>query len=232
MKDQDALELCKKFGNSMSKAGVLDTLDGGWLIIGTVPKEPIDKLAKWQFNPDQPRDDWGRWTAGGGDVEEDNDSPTATATDNDSSITGQFTTTEADQAKAPVDFQKFFDTYLPYVDPMADQLDTDPDFFLALIAKEDTWGTDEHNRLLNNYFGVTYAGKDNQGYDSPEQARQYWINTFGANVKGATDIDDFIAGLKKDSYNTEDKNYYPDLKDAYYSVLRHRLRLGIAQWND
>jgi hypothetical protein len=49
----------------------------------------------------------------------------------------------------------------------------------------------------------------------------------GAYVKGATTIDDFIAGLKKAHYNTINKKYYIELKDQLAAVIKYKKACGI-----
>lgn len=119
----------------------------------------------------------------------------------------------------------FFANTIIYV-AMAKELQTDPDFIMALSSMESGW-LDPHNQSLHNLFGVTNAGKNNLAFASYQKAADYWLEHFGPFVKGARTMDDFAAGLKKAKYNTANPDYYTHLKNQLKTVIKFKTVCGV-----
>jgi|HubBroStandDraft_3_1064219.scaffolds.fasta_scaffold00489_4 RHS repeat-associated protein len=110
------------------------------------------------------------------------------------------------------------------IQELADELDIDPDFLLALAAKESQWNDHEngnpgdppqHAVELNNPFGVTHAGGNNLGFPGLDDAFAFWKKNYGERVRGAKNIKDFADDLKRAKYNTRTKQYYEKLKEVF-----------------
>jgi RHS repeat-associated protein len=110
------------------------------------------------------------------------------------------------------------------IQELADELDIDPDFLLALAAKESQWNDHEngspgdppqHAVELNNPFGVTQAGGNNLGFASLGDAFAFWNKNFGNKVRGAKNIKDFANDLKRAKYNTRTPKYYERLQEIF-----------------
>ena len=213
--DRQALALCKRHGAGLDRAGVLETLDGGWLVIGLgyLPDHANNQLGK--FDPTQLRISAGSGPGSGEWTRDPN------------IVDARARSKPKKPEQKSVDFAHFFATFDPMIAPMAQRLDMDRDLLLAIIAHEDTWGTDEHNDKLHNIFGVTNAGGPNLGYSSYQEACDYWSRKFGYRMKGVYNVDVFIEKMKEAKYNSRDPNYYVELKDAYISVVNHRKKLGL-----
>jgi RHS repeat-associated protein len=107
---------------------------------------------------------------------------------------------------------------------LADNLEIDPNFLLALAAHESQWNdhangnpgdVPQHAKDLNNPFGVTHGGGNNLKYSSLDDAFDFWFETYGAQVQGAKKFKDFADGLKRARYNTVNKDYYKQLEALY-----------------
>jgi hypothetical protein len=109
---------------------------------------------------------------------------------------------------------------------MAQTLNTNADFLMALSSMESGW-LDPHNQGLHNLFGVTHGGGKNLSFATYQQAADFWVKTFGPYVQGAATISDFIAGLTKAHYNTVNKNYYVELKKQLATVMKYKQACGI-----
>ncbi|HZK88584.1 MAG TPA: hypothetical protein VFC56_00400 [Stellaceae bacterium] len=147
-------------------------------------------MLKAGFNPAEPRvsagsgRESGEWTSGGdtggGDAEL---VPVAAA---------EYRTGDPD---------KFFDTLYQQVHDLAQRLGIDENWLFGLALHESGW-LDQHNRELNDPFGVTYGGGINVGYASIAGAIAYWESRFGPVVQGATSAQDFVQRLYAAGYNT------------------------------
>ena len=116
-------------------------------------------------------------------------------------------------------FERFFSNAGIY-ESMAEQLNTKPEFLMALSSYESGWLND-HNHRLNNLFGVTNAGGKNQSYASPQASADYWIRNFGDWVRNAQTIDDFVEGLRYNGanpYNSVNPNYDIHIRQQLLSV--------------
>ncbi len=118
--------------------------------------------------------------------------------------------------------QDFFDTMIPLVRPMATRLTVDEDFLLAIVAFEDSWGQDAHNKKLHNIFGLTKAGGNNLAFSSYQACVDYWERNYGAKVKGIQDLEKFIAAMKEIGYNSVNPSYYSTFRDVYRSVRAYK----------
>ncbi|SMC28105.1 hypothetical protein SAMN02745857_03120 [Andreprevotia lacus DSM 23236] len=119
-------------------------------------------------------------------------------------------------------FQEFFDAYIPLIRPMARNLATNEDFLLALVAFEDTWGRDEHNKLLHNIFGLTKAGGRNLHFPTYQACIDYFTTKYKQHFYGVSTLQDWIAGMKKVPYNTVNPVYYIKFTNTYLSVVKHK----------
>lgn len=61
---------------------------------------------------------------------------------------------------------------------MANTLNTNADFLMALSSMERGW-LDPHNKGLHNLFGVTEAGGNNLSFPTYQAAAGYWVKVFG-----------------------------------------------------
>jgi flagellum-specific peptidoglycan hydrolase FlgJ len=112
----------------------------------------------------------------------------------------------------------FFDNVGIYK-KMAEELDTDPDFLMALSAHESGW-LEPHNAKLKNLFGITAAGGNNLAFKSYEECADYWTKKYKAYVQGAKTMEAFISGLRRAKYNSIDPDYDTSLKKQYKSILK------------
>jgi hypothetical protein len=117
----------------------------------------------------------------------------------------------------------FFDSILPLVRPLAIRLDTDENYLLALVAFEDSWGQDVHNKKLHNIFGITKAGGNNLAFTSYEACVAFWERNYGPKVKGVKTLEDFITAMKAIGYNSVNKRYYDIFRAVYQSVLKYKI---------
>jgi RHS repeat-associated protein len=114
---------------------------------------------------------------------------------------------------------------------MATELNTDPDFLMALAAQQSGWSDvvsggspkdiPSHAKELNNIFGMTKGGGPNLSYKNVDEAIEKWKNSqWGNKVRGIKDIDEFIKALK--GYNPKWESYSKDLKDRYEQLKWYR----------
>lgn len=120
------------------------------------------------------------------------------------------------------DFKEFFDTYIPMIRPMASRMGVNEDYLLALVAFEDSWGRDSHNKVLHNIFGLTHAGKANIAFSSYDSCISYFEAKYKKYFVGCKSIDDFISGMKQIGYNSVNPGYYRDYLAVYRSVVMHK----------
>lgn len=124
------------------------------------------------------------------------------------------------------DKKDFFDTITPLVLPMTTRLNVDVNFLLALVAFEDSWGQDVHNKALHNIFGITHAGGNNMAFTSYEACVAFWERTYGDKVRGIQTLEGFITAMKGIGYNSVNKSYYDTFRAVYQSVLKYHLACG------
>jgi hypothetical protein len=127
-------------------------------------KLEAEELVKAGFNPNEWRNETGQWCRNG-----------------------------AQGVKRPRLLHKqraFFDKMYAPIHQISQKYDFNEDSLLALSAHESGWLND-HNSTLNNPFGVTFAGGNNQPYPSIEAAAKYWGDRYGDVVRGLKTIDDF-----------------------------------------
>ena len=108
----------------------------------------------------------------------------------------------------------FFDEITPLISPLPKRLDVDEDFLLALVAFEDAWGQDVHNKKLHNLFGVTQAGGNNIAFSTYEDCVAFWERTYGPKVRGIKNLDDFIVSMKRIGYNSVNKQCYNNFRSG------------------
>src|SRR5262249_11022666 len=137
-------------------------------------------------------------------------------------------------SRKPEDYQRFFDTVVEPLNQMARTLQLGDVFYLlALSANESGWLNAE-NAWLNNPFGLTAGGHDNLGFDSIQQAADYWVCRFGPYVKGVKNRDDFVAGLKNAGYNEDDKDYFTKKRwdEMTFSINKRYAQFGYERFED
>jgi hypothetical protein len=117
------------------------------------------------------------------------------------------------------DPDKFFDTLYPQVHALAEKLGIDETWLLGLAAFESGW-LDQHNRKLNDPFGVTHGGGPNVAYRSIGDAISYWEGRYGPVVQGATSPEDFARRLQAIGYNVRDPRWVEGLVGTVRSVAR------------
>ena len=76
------------------------------------------------------------------------------------------------------DPDKFFDTLYAPAHALAERLGVDETWILGLAVHESGW-LNQHDRDLNNPFGLTHAGGRNVAYDSIADAVTYWEKNSG-----------------------------------------------------
>jgi hypothetical protein len=117
------------------------------------------------------------------------------------------------------DPDRFFDTLYGKVHALAQRLGIDENWLFGLALIESGW-LEEHNRELNDPFGVTHAGGSNVQFDSMDDAIASWERHYGPVVQGATSAQDFVQRLFADGYNK--RREWPGLVlGGIRSVPRH-----------
>jgi len=116
-------------------------------------------------------------------------------------------------------FTKFFDMLYPPVHALAQRLGIDETWLLGLAAHESGW-LDEHNRDLNDPFGVTHGGGPNVAYASIADAIAYWEKKYGQVVRGAANPADFAQRLRAAHYNILDPHWSEKVINNIGSVSR------------
>jgi hypothetical protein len=146
-------------------------------------------VVKAGFNPGEPR-----LPAGGGRAsgEWTTDGGTGVAAAQRKPAPGEYQTGDPDA---------FFDTLYDPVHALAHRLGIDENWLFGLALIESGW-LDEHNRELNDPFGVTHAGGPNVQFDSMDDAVASWERHYGPVVQGATSAQDFVERLFAAKYNT------------------------------
>ena len=124
---------------------------------------------------------------------------------------------------------KFLDTLYGPVHALAQRLGIDETWLFGLAAHESGW-LDQHNRDLNDPFGVTHGGGPNVAYNSIAEAVSYWEHRYGPIVRGATSARSFVSRLYADHYNTADPTWSANVFGAIKSIPKHlsawRVRSG------
>jgi len=128
----------------------------------------------------------------------------------------------------PTKQSAFFVRMVPLIRPMAERLNINEDYLLALCAHEHGW-EDQHNDRLHNLFGVTKGGGNNLGFSSDHEACDWWRAHYGAVVSSSSDMTDFIRRLRTIPYNSATKNYDQKLADVYDAVVRYKASCGYAR---
>ena len=114
--------------------------------------------------------------------------------------------------------KRFFDWLYKDIKKLAQELNVDEDFLLALAANEGGWtkGNLDYNQPLNNPFGVNYIknrqAAGNRKYNSLSEALNSWKKMFGERVEGAKTAQDFIDGLQ---CKNKPCNKYNDVNEDY-----------------
>ena len=115
------------------------------------------------------------------------------------------------------------ETALDAITDLANRLNINRDFLLALSSYESGWLTAQnyHNWTLDNLFGVTNAGGNNLGYSSYQDAVNDWYNKFGSLVQGAGNYADFLKDLQSGAngaYNTKNPQWSNLLQKQYGTI--------------
>ncbi len=120
------------------------------------------------------------------------------------------------------DPDKFFDTLYVPVQVLAQRLRIDETWILGLAAYESGW-LDQHNRDLDDPFGVTHRGGRNVAYDSIAEAIAYWEKRYGKVVTGAKTPTEFARRLWASGYNSATSDWREGVTDTIRSVSRRLL---------
>jgi hypothetical protein len=164
---------------------------------------------KANFNPDQPRIPAGNGPESGEWIYGDDEASPAAARREPGP--GEYRTGDPD---------RFFDTVYDEFRALAERLGIDETWLLGLAAHESGY-LDEHNRELNDPFGVTHRGRSNVQYESIKSAVAYWERRFGSVVQGATSTEDFVNRLFLTNYNTADPKWSAKVLGVIRSIARH-----------
>jgi hypothetical protein len=119
------------------------------------------------------------------------------------------------------DPDKFFDTVYSQFHDLAQRLGIDERWLLGLAALESGYLV-QHDRELNDPFGVTHGGGPNVHYNSIADAVAYWERRYGPTVRGATSAEDFVQRLYNAKYNTRTQDWRGRVLDVIHSIP-HRL---------
>ncbi len=118
------------------------------------------------------------------------------------------------------DPDKFFDTLYAPAHGLAQRLGIDETWILGLAAYESGW-LNQHDRDLNDPFGVTHGGGRNVAYDSIAEAVAYWEKRYAHVVRGAKTSTEFVQRLWEADYNTVNKDWRTGVTATIRSVPRH-----------
>ncbi len=129
-------------------------------------------------------------------------------------------------ANCSADKKDFFDSIVPLVRPLAIRLNVDENLLLTLVAFEDAWGQDPHNKVLHNIFGLTKAGGNNLKFASYQDCAAFFERTYGNKLKGIRSLEPFIVAMQGIGYNSVNKKYYDQFRSVYQSVLKYKSACG------
>lgn len=102
---------------------------------------------------------------------------------------------------------------------MASQMNTDYRFIMAHAAHESGW-LNQHNRNLNNLFGLTRGGGRNIKYSSLQEGANYYVKTYSKFLNGSKTMDEYVQNLRKIPYNSVTSDYDQRVKDQYQSIFK------------
>jgi hypothetical protein len=134
---------------------------------GALDDAGTDRLAK-AFTPDEPRDDRGRWTDGGGCKDIATGEPTRLpVADNAPTALPVNAVTPATDAEK----EKFTDDHLADAQKLADKLHVPVENILGLSAFESGWGRKDFAAEGNNYLGIHYPAPYATGYVTAAESK-------------------------------------------------------------
>jgi hypothetical protein len=199
-------------------------------------------LAK--FDPDEPRDERGRWTTSGASGGEND--PNAKTTTNLSPSAGDtvFVSGKKDWAD-DADKEKFIDANLDAAQKAADKLGVPVENILGLAASENTYGLKGNfvagNNILNMHYPAPYAiGSMPSGKDGPmavyantADCIDSFVASYGDRVKGVTDPEQFVTILQRthafgvNQDGSPNPNFLSNALSAIHQVHIHLARRRI-----
>lgn len=157
-------------------------------------------LIKIGFDPNEPRDERGRW------------STTAASKPPAALLTPASAKTRADDPK----FAAFFRTHYPLAVPIAQKYGVDVSLLLGLAAHESGWGTNRQTREDYDPLGLTPNGRTSNHYGSLAKAWQDWGRLWGPRVQGiGDDASKFIDRLAMDNEATTGPTFGGDHRASY-----------------
>jgi hypothetical protein len=123
------------------------------------------------------------------------------------------------------DKKRFFTESYPVICNGASSMGINADFLAALSAYESEW-LDDHNKNINNLFGVTRGGRNNLLFTSLQDCMNWWAKNYASwfpDPKPNT-MEDFIACLRKGGpnrtpYNSLDSQYDSKLFTRYNQYM-------------
>lgn len=162
-------------------------------------------LDKYNFNPDEPRDERGRWVDTDGDGGEQE---ARLAGYEPVSYVSSHPMTHKDYVKRK---QDFVDAHLAATEKAAKTLHVPVENILGLSALESTWGTSDIAQNANNFFGLHYSSKldDNEPYinaqgvkmsqyDNYDESLQAFVERKGNLIYGVSDPVKFATIIQND----------------------------------
>jgi mannosyl-glycoprotein endo-beta-N-acetylglucosaminidase len=179
----------------------LSALDGAQLI----RLQTASSLIKAGFDPDQARDERGRWAAeGSGETDAGGSSVEA---DRGQSDGGGIVPAADKIGHTPAGKERFVEAHLADARKIAEQLHVPVENILALSALESNWGDHRFAAKGNNFFGIHFpAAGSMQALDDPNvevatfpsyaESGRSFVRTAGDFVKGKADPREFATALQ------------------------------------
>jgi len=189
--------------DDFSQDGAARLLDADAMLkAGVSPREVWAK-----YNPDEPRDERGRWTDGDSDRETPKSVP-ATTSHPASAIPGiEFASAQL-HAATEAEREKFTDDHLVDAEKVAKELNVPVENILGLSALESSWGRSHVATMANNYLGIHSPAPGATGYIVTAEGAKVatfasyadCLNSFvriaGARVRNVSDPSQFASILQ------------------------------------
>jgi hypothetical protein len=110
-------------------------------------------------------------------------------------------------------------------DPMAQKLKIDVDFLIGLSAYETGW-LSPPSPQQHNLFGISDAIGQARSFATYQDCANQWLKYFGQYVAGAATSNDFVSGLRRAKYNSENPVYYGTLSRIIAQIPADRKSCG------
>ncbi len=91
------------------------------------------------------------------------------------------------------------------------------------------WSPRDADDSMDGAWGLMQAGKANLSFPSPSMraGNDYFAKRAGPYLQGAQTLPDFVAGMKKEGYNSQNPKYYEDLASVINNIGKWRAACGI-----